>query len=208
LAPSSGARRAARRPAPRAGFTYAELLVSLSITGILVAFLLPVIGRSRASAQSAYCLSQLRQIGAGLFHYAADNHHRLPDPFVLQTSWEQLVRRYLSGADAFRCPGDDELFATVGSSYDWRDTGSPDTTLAGRLIEDSVRPDCVLAFEALPAWHARGRMNAVLLNGSAVSMDQELCMADIQEPIRNVPRDGLGKPKPKGPSPDGDRATR
>ena len=161
--------------------------------GLLVALLVPVIGRSRASAQSAYCLSQLRQIGTGFFQYAADNDNRFPDPFVLQKSWEQLLRRYLSGADAFRCPGDAELFVTVGSSYDWRDTGWPHTTLAGRLIDDSARGECVLAFEALPAWHARGRMNAVLLSGAAVSMDQEVCMADIQAPIRNVPRDD-GKP--------------
>jgi hypothetical protein len=57
----------------------------------------------------------------------------------------------------------------------------------------------VLAFEALPAWHSRGRMNAALLNGAAVSMDQELCMGDIQSPIRNAPREDKGKPAPKGP---------
>lgn len=167
--------------------------------GVLVALLVPVIGKGRASAQSAYCLSQLRQIANGLFQYAADNDRRLPDPFHAEKSWEQLVRRYVSSPNTFQCPGDAELFAVVGSSYDWRDTGSPDTTLAGRLIDDSVRGDCVLAFEALPAWHARGRMNAALLNGAVVSMEQELCMGDIQTPIRHPPRDERGMPAPKGP---------
>lgn len=131
-----------------------------------------------------YCLSQLRQIADGLFQYAADNDRRLPDPFVLQTSWEQLVRPYVQSAGAFQCPGDSELFPMIGSSYDWRDTGTPETTLAGRQIDDSMRYDCVLAFEALPGWHAKGRMNAALLNGSAMSMDQEVCMSDLQTPIR------------------------
>ena len=172
--------------------------------GVLTALLLPVIGRSRASAQSAYCLSQLRQIGVGFHHYAADNNNRLPEPFVLQKSWEQLLRRYVASDDAFRCPGDEELFATVGSSYDWRDTGTAETTLAGRSVDDTSRSDCVLAFEALPAWHARGRMNAVQLGGAALSMDEELCMADIQTPIRRY-RDEAGKPVPKGPPVGGRR---
>jgi hypothetical protein len=186
-----------------AGYTYIELLVSLGIISILIALLMPVIGRSRATAQSVYCLSQLRQLSAGLFHYAADNDRRLPDPFALQTSWEQLLRPYVQGGDAFRCPGDSELFPMIGSSYDWRDTGTPETTLAGRRMDDSVRQECVLAFEALPSWHARGRMNAALLNGAAVSMDQELCMADLQAPIRAPsPDDGSGpRPAPKWPPP-------
>jgi hypothetical protein len=43
-------------------------------------------------------------------------------------------------------------------------------------------------------------MNAALLNGAAVSMDQELCMGDLQSPIRNAPRDDGAKPAPKGPA--------
>ena len=187
----------------RHGFTYVELLVSLGIIGILVALLMPVIGRSRASAQSAYCLSHLRHIANGLMQYAIDHDKRLPDPYAMQTSWEQLLRRYINNADTFHCPGDDELFPTLGSSYDWRDTGMPETTLAGRLIDDTSRGDCVLAYEALPSWHTAGRMNAALLNGSALSMDQEECMADIQSPIRAVPQLVPGKPDPSKPPPKG-----
>jgi hypothetical protein len=115
---------------------------------------------------------------------------------VLQTSWEQLLRPYVQGVEAFHCPGDSELFPMIGSSYDWRDTGTPETTLSGRRLNDSLRGDCVLAFEALPAWHARGRMNAALLNGAALSMDQELCMGDLQAPIRVPSPDDTASPKP------------
>lgn len=151
---------------------------------MLMALLLPVIGRSRASAQSVTCLSQLRQIGAGFLQYAADNDKHLPDPFAAQKSWEQLLRPYVVGENAFHCSGDSEIFPMIGSSYDWRDTGRPETTLAGRAVTDADRGDCVLAFEALPGWHTRGRMNAVLLNGSAQGMEQEACMGDLQKPIR------------------------
>jgi hypothetical protein len=170
--------------------------VSVGIITLLVAIIMPLVGKGRASAQSATCLSQLHQIAAGLLMYADDNDRRFPDPFELQTSWEQILRRYVANPEAFRCPGDGELYPAIGSSYDWRDTGLPETTMAGKLITDTTRNDFVLAFEALPGWHARGRMNAALLNGSAASMDQEQCMTDIQSPIRAVPQDD-GKKLPQ-----------
>ena len=92
----------------RAAFSYIELLVSVGLVSVLLTLLMPVVGKTRASAQSVYCLSQLRQIAAGLTQYAADNDKRLPDPFMLQTSWEQLLRRYVTSPDAFHCPGDGE----------------------------------------------------------------------------------------------------
>jgi len=168
----------------RRAFTYIELLVSIGIITILVALILPVIGKSRASAQSVTCLSQLRQIAGGFTQYAADYDHYLPDPFVVERSWEQLLRPYVSSDDAFHCRGDSELFPMIGSSYDWRDTGEFETTLAGRRITETNRSDCVLAFEALPGWHAAGRMNAALLDGSASSMEQAKCMEDLYKPIR------------------------
>jgi prepilin-type N-terminal cleavage/methylation domain-containing protein len=187
----------------RRGFTYTELLVSLGIIGLLTAVIVPLVGRSRASAQSITCLSQLRQIGAGFFQYAADNDKRLPDPFEMQISWEELLSKYLPERGHFRCPADDELFPSVGSSYDWRDTGRPETTLAGRLITDTNRPDPVLAFEALPGWHMRGRMNAITLSGAGASMDQEECLEDLQQPIRPAPPRGGPPPGSGGGSGSG-----
>jgi type II secretory pathway pseudopilin PulG len=166
------------------GFSYTELLVVIGIVGALTALLVPLVGRSRASAQSVTCLAHLRQIGGALFQYAADNDKRFPDPFETQTSWEQLLRKYLPDEGVFRCPADGELFPAVGSSYDWRDTGRLETTFAGRVMTDTTRADPVLAFEALPGWHVKGRMNAVTLSGAAQSMDQEACMEDLQQPIR------------------------
>ena len=143
-----------------------------------------MIARARGAARSTRCLAQLRQNSSGFLQYAADYDKRLPDPFVLQTSWEQLLHAYLGNDEVFRCVGDGELFQTIGSSFDWRDTGRADTTLAGKLVTDSSRGDCVLAFEALPGWHEKGRMNAALLNGAASSMDQDACMGDLQTSIR------------------------
>lgn len=181
----------------RGGFTLAEVLVVIGIIVVLMALLFPIFGQTRSAAQSVACLANLRQIHAGLLQYAADNGKRLPDPFVSQTSWEQSLRKYVTNTDAFRCKADGELYPAVGSSYDWRDTGRPETTMAGRMLTDCERGDAVLALEALPGWHAGGRINAVRMDGSAEPMDQDVCLGDLLLPVRRPGAVGTdAKPKP------------
>jgi prepilin-type N-terminal cleavage/methylation domain-containing protein len=168
-----------------AGFTLVELLVVVAIIAILIALLLGVLGRARASASALACCSNLRQIGVAFHVYASDNAGRLPEPGLSGVSWETALRAQ-QGANWFRCPADEEVFPAVGSSYDWRDTGDPETTLAGRVIT-KARSDAVLAFETLPGWHTKHRMNAVRVDGSAVVMDEADCLGDVQRsPIREA----------------------
>lgn len=130
------------------------------------------------------CLGNLRQIQSALMQYAVDNQRKFPQPLVTRISWEQSLKRYLSDTAAYRCKGDGEVYPAVGSSYDWRDTGRDDTTLAGRALGDANRSDAVLAFEALPGWHKRKFMNAVWVDGSAHEMNQNACLADLLRPLR------------------------
>jgi prepilin-type N-terminal cleavage/methylation domain-containing protein/prepilin-type processing-associated H-X9-DG protein len=56
------------------GFTLLELLVVIAVIALLIAILLPSLSRARERARTAYCLSNLRQIGTGFYLYAADNN--------------------------------------------------------------------------------------------------------------------------------------
>jgi prepilin-type N-terminal cleavage/methylation domain-containing protein/prepilin-type processing-associated H-X9-DG protein len=104
-------RRAAR------AFTLTELLVVIGLIAVLISLLLPVVGRVRAAANSAACLSNLRQMNTAWTMYLTENHGRLPHyvyntPSQAEVAWRSywlgVLDTYRVRDAALLCPVADE----------------------------------------------------------------------------------------------------
>ena len=97
----------------KTGFTLVELLVVITIIGILIALLLPAVQAAREAARRTRCTNNLKQLGLAmqLFHEA--NGH-LPPARVFDRSitWAAFLLPYLEQDAAF------ELFDPAKSYYD------------------------------------------------------------------------------------------
>lgn len=82
LCPSSSVMRLRSRRPSLAAFTLIELLTVIAIIGILAAIIIPVVGKARASATRAQCVSHLRQIGIAATLFSSDNKGRVVGPVL------------------------------------------------------------------------------------------------------------------------------
>lgn len=67
----------------RRGFTLVELLVVISVLGLLIAILLPSLSRAREQGKRASCASNRRQVGTLLNVYLNEYNDRLPHASLL-----------------------------------------------------------------------------------------------------------------------------
>src|ERR1700754_2548294 len=93
----------------RKAMTLVELLVAIAIIGALVALLLPAVQSARATARSAACKNQMRQIGLAVLRFCDDHEGEFPHNvhYDKELSWVHTLAPYLESVDAIRiCPED------------------------------------------------------------------------------------------------------
>jgi len=92
-------------PPTRRGFTLIELLVVIAVIALLVALLLPALGRAKESGRRSACASNLRQLSVALAIYAGENEGAFP-PVSPVKRWPSYLYRNYENLDVLLCPTD------------------------------------------------------------------------------------------------------
>lgn len=82
------------------GFTLVELLIAVTIIGVLASLLLPAITGTRRTGPQTQCMGNLRQLGMAFDLYAQDYERERPMELT------QLHPIYVSQAELFLCAAD------------------------------------------------------------------------------------------------------
>ena len=111
-------RRLASQRSPL-GFTLVELLVVITIIGILMALLLPAVQSAQSSATDAQCKNNLRNLGIAYHRFATTQGDA--STIGMYQGWSgQLLKYTADEGDVFICPEDD--LDSFGSSQAIPDT--------------------------------------------------------------------------------------
>ncbi len=93
------------------GFTLIELLLVVATIVLLIALLLPSLGKARMATRIAACAASQRQLTFAYQQYLTDNHHRSfiyignHGQHTFDNFWMALLEKYSGNMDEFRiCP--------------------------------------------------------------------------------------------------------
>ena len=118
-----------RRADPRDGFSLVELIVSISILGILVSLLLPAVQAARESARSVGCRNNLKQVGLALHNYESA-FKSFPPSFITSAEQNRLGIGEAWSIHGRLLPGLEQsaAFDRVDLSADWHQQAASGVT--------------------------------------------------------------------------------
>ncbi len=104
---------------PRA-FTLVELLVVITIIGILIALLLPAVQAAREAARRSSCINNLKQMGLALHHYH-DSLQTFPPGCITanRIGWAALILPHLEQAPLYEQLANHNAFKANSSTSYW-----------------------------------------------------------------------------------------
>ena len=136
-------------------FTLVELLVVISIIGLLAGLAVPAISGGLKSAKAGACLSNLHQIGVATMAYAADNSFKLPDAGKSSPEWATTLASFMSTStkskkSIFVCPGcdkpvEDGSATTVAVTYGMHSGLMPKGGTASNITSVTRATEVILA---------------------------------------------------------------
>jgi len=141
----------------RKGFTLVELLVTISIIGLLAGLSIPAIKTARETAEVGGCMSNIRQLSTAILTSAADNNGQIPsgawanDAANNVTNGQLWTGGYVKDAKVFICPhgrkSDPRWFGSPACHYSLNIT--PETSAnAGIILNRIPSPaKAILLFE-------------------------------------------------------------
>lgn len=114
-------------------FTLVELLVVISVIALLMAILVPALGKARATANRTYCMANLHQLGIAMRSYLDDNRDIFPlccaEPWVITNANNpeytppitKVLGKILKEPKVFICKSDaiKKYYKMVGNTSYW-----------------------------------------------------------------------------------------
>ncbi len=177
----------------RSAFTLVELLVVITIIGILIALLLPAVQAAREAARRISCTNNLHQIGIGMHHYHVGHGCFPPGGIEIQGmigpsnprqfAWSMFLLPYIE---------QEALYESIdrGKPYNHADNAKAAATVVAAYICPSAPGGTALRQGRAPCHY--GGMFGERITGpnyppkGVMLYDQAICISEIRDGTTNT----------------------